>query len=351
MAATKSKGSGKLTPEELERALAKGTAAPVYLLHGPEAVLRDAALRALKAKVVRPEYEAFNYRTAEPSGLDAVALAEELRAFPMGEGGRLVVVSPAEGLLKDQISALAEYASDPSPASCLVLVAGEMKESLKKLAAGAVTIDCGSPYEDHIPAHLAARAKELGVRLDGDAAAALASLCGRDLSRAVAELEKAAESAGPGARIDRATIEALASGGEAGDLFKITAALVRGDAAGAVHAMRLFLAGADRAELRVLFEMGMHLRKLLVARGNLARGMRAAEAARAAGVFWKDADAFAAALPRWSEERIAAAYGKLLGADRSIKRGLQDPAGALEAYIWWAAAAPAPRPGARAGAR
>jgi len=333
--------SGKISPEELERRLGRGPAEPVYLLSGSEALLRDAALRALKAKVVQAEFEPFNYTNADPAGLDALALAQEMRILPMGGGGRLVVVSPAEGLLKEQIKALAEYAADPNPATCLVLAAAEMKESLRKPFPKAVVVDCSSPYEDHLAAHLPVLAKSLGVRIESDAAASLASLCGRDLSRAAAEMEKAAGFAGPGGAITRGMIESLVGGGGAGDLFKITSALVRGDAAAAVHATRRFLEGEERAELRVLYELGMHLRKLLGARAHVARGLRPAEAARAAGVFWKDADAFAASLPAWSEERIAGAYRALLQADRRIKRGIQDPAGALEAYLWRAAASPA----------
>src|SRR5260221_6378278 len=142
------------TPEEIERSIAGGDVEPVYVLEGTEGVLRDRVLQALKAKLLAPGFEAFNYRTVEPSGLDAVELADEMRVLPMGGGRRLVVVSPADALLKDHLKALGEYAADPSPATCLVLAAGELKETTRKAFDRAVVVDCSSPWEDRIPALL-----------------------------------------------------------------------------------------------------------------------------------------------------------------------------------------------------
>jgi DNA polymerase-3 subunit delta len=335
-----------LKPAEVERVLAAREAAPVYLLLGVEAVHRDRALAALKKSLIAPGFELFNYRSLAPAGLDAEALAVEMRVLPMGGGRRLIVISPAEDLLKDQVKALGEYAADPSPATCLVLVAGELKETQRKAFAGAVTVDCSSPWEDRVPEHLAEEARSLKVKLDREAALTLASLCGRDLSRAVGELRKAAGRVGPGGIVTAAIVRTLCGGGEAADVYKVSSALARGDAAAAVRATRRLMETDGGAHLRVLYEIGMHLRRLLAARAALSSGASPRDAARAAGVFWKDADAFAAELPRWSEARIASAFRRLLEADRSVKRGLDDGPGAVEGCLWNAFGPPAARSGA-----
>src|SRR5207249_3896960 len=102
----------------------------------------------------------------------------------------------------------------------------------------------------------------------------------------------------------------------------------------AVRAMRRYLETEERGDLRVLYECGQHLRKVLSARSLLASGQDQSEAARGAGVFWKDADAFAAQLPMWDEDRIAASMRRLLAVDRGIKRGVDDGAALIEAYLW-----------------
>src|SRR6266850_4057429 len=150
-----------LTPEEVERSLAGEGAAPIYLLEGSEGVLRDRVIHGLKEKLVAPGFELFNYRNLEPSGLDAFALADEMRVIPRGGGRRVVVISPAEALLKDHLKALGEYAADPAPSTCLVLVAGELKEGIRKAFERAVVVDCSSPWEDRIPALLDAEARRL----------------------------------------------------------------------------------------------------------------------------------------------------------------------------------------------
>lgn len=346
MAAPRKAVSAALTPDDVERSLAAGEAAPVYLLAGGEGVLRDRVLRVLREKLVLEGFEAFNYRNLEPSGLDTRALADEMRVLPMGGGRRLVVISPADALLKDHLRDLGEYAAHPSPASCLVLAAPEAKEALRKAFEKAVVVDCSSPWEDRVPAHLDAEARSLGVRLEREAGALLAAMCGRDLSRAVAELRKAAGRVGPGGTIEASLVRDLASGDEAGDIFKVASALARGDAAGAVRAARRFVAVEERGELRLLYECAMHLRRLLQARALLASGMPSREAAKAIRVFWKDTDAFAADLPAWDEERITSAFRRLLAADRGVKRGIEEGGGLIEAYIWATL-----RPQARAGSR
>jgi DNA polymerase-3 subunit delta len=336
----------RISPGELDRALVSSEAAPVYLLLGPEVVMRDRALAALREKVVEGEFGAFNYRSIEVAGLDATALSAEMRVLPMGGGRRLIVLGPADRLLKDQLKALASYADDPSPATCFVVVANEAKEALIKALAGAVVVDCSTPYEDRIPGELESTARSMNVRLERGAAAILGALCGRDLSRAVAELRKAADRVGPAGTVTEALVRDLAGGGQAGDIYKVASALARGDTAGAVRSVRRYLETQERAEPRVLYEMGLHLRRLLVARAHLAEGRSPKEAARGAGVFWKDADAFAEALPRWSEERIIRAFRDLLEADRRVKLGWVEGGAAVEGYLW---AAMGPTAASRAG--
>jgi DNA polymerase-3 subunit delta len=332
MAAPRRSDAG--TPEEIERSIAGGRAEPVYVLEGSEGVLHDRVLHALKEKLLAPGFEAFNYRSLEPSGLDAYALADEMRVLPMGGGKRLVVISPADSLLKDHLKALGAYAADPSPASCLVLVAGDVKEGMRKAFEKAAWVDCSSPWEDRIPALLDVEARRLGVTLSKEAGSLLAAICGRDLSRAVSELRKAAGRTGPGGAIGAPLVRDIAGGEAAGDIFKVASALARGDAASAVLAARRFVEAEERAELRVLYECAMHLRRLLQARALVASGTPARDAAKAVRVFWKDADAFASELSKWDEERIAAAFRRLLAADRGVKRGLDDGGGLIESYIW-----------------
>lgn len=338
-------GSSAIAAAALARSLAGGDPAPVYLLAGPEAVLRDRALEALRARVVEAGSEAFNYRRVEPRELDAQALAVEMRDFPMGGGGRLVVIASAEDLLKDQVKTLADYAADPSPRTTLVLVAAEVKETLKKAFDTAVVVDCSSPWEDRIPDLLVEESRALGVKLGRDGAEWLASICGRDLSRAVGEIRKAAARVGPQGAVTAGLLKEIAGGGEAADVFRVSSSLARGDVPGAIRAARRFMEADDRGSIRILYELAAHLRKLLAARGNVAAGMPPREAARAAGVFWKDADAFAAELSRWDEARIAQAFRRVLAADRLVKRGVDDGAGAIESCLWSAfAGGPGRRP-------
>lgn len=334
-AGARRKGSAprKITPEDLESALDRGKPAAVYVLAGPEAVLRDRCLAALKRRCVLPEFELFNYRILPAAGLEGEGLVQELRSLPMGGGSRLVVLQEAERLVKDQITALAAYAAEPAPETCLVLLAATVKETLAKALSGAAMVDCSAPWEDRIPGLLSGEARRLGVRLDPAAAEAIVARCGRDLSRAFSELGKVAIAAGEGGRVTVAMVEGLAAGEAQGDVFKVASALARGDVSGAIAAARGYLESEERGEPRVLYELGMHLRRILAALSAIASGRTPAEAARAAGVFWKDVQPFAGSLSGWSEARLRGAYQRLLATDRRVKRG-SEGLPAIEAYLW-----------------
>jgi DNA polymerase-3 subunit delta len=93
------------------------------------------------------------------------------------------------------------------------------------------------PWE--LPKWAIARARELGVELEPDAARALIRQVGDRQQRLLRELEKLALGAGPGAHLDVAEVEALSAPSAERRAWSLADALVAGDVQAAI---RIYLA-------------------------------------------------------------------------------------------------------------
>src|SRR5439155_3744 len=108
------------------QAAGRGQPPPIALLHGPDPQLLDDALAAATRGLFRAAGEAALGREvfegAEASVDDVVRAASTL---PFMTGMRLVIVRRGQALPVKGADALAAYARDPNPSSCLLLLADE----------------------------------------------------------------------------------------------------------------------------------------------------------------------------------------------------------------------------------
>src|SRR5206468_2331731 len=113
------------------QAAGRGQPPPIALLHGPDPQLLDDALAAATRGLFRAAGEAALGREvfegAEASVDDVVRAASTL---PFMTGMRLVIVRRGQALPVKGADALAAYARDPNPSSCLLLLGEARKAAL-----------------------------------------------------------------------------------------------------------------------------------------------------------------------------------------------------------------------------
>ena len=187
------------------------------------------------------------------------------------------------------------------------------------------------------------RAELYGARLEGRAIAAMADLVGADLWTIDSELRKLATYAGDDV-ISEANVRSMVSQVREANAFALADAIVEGRAEQAIALFQRLLADGD-APLRLLALIARQYRLLIQARELLDQRLKPAEIGNRLGVHGFVAQRILQQAPPYSAGQLRSAYGRLLEADLSIKRGIYNEQTALELLIFELAnAVPSRRP-------
>ncbi len=127
-----------ITSHKLNREIEKGELRNLYLFSGEELFLKEESLSKLKAKLITPEKEAFNYNILHGFETDYGQIIAAAQSFPMFAEKRLVVVKHAEEMeshkLEERIenkkldlllATLENYLKNPSPFTILIFIYNE----------------------------------------------------------------------------------------------------------------------------------------------------------------------------------------------------------------------------------
>ncbi|MHB1018198.1 MAG: DNA polymerase III subunit delta [Coriobacteriia bacterium] len=185
---------------------------PVYLIYGEEELLLERALHRLRGRIGEAadltfNYEAFDGDNADPG--DVIAAANTL---PFASERRLVVVTNVQKMNAAAQARLAEYAADPSPSTCLVLVAGKMRKDsklLKAVTAIGGAAEYKAPKRNEYPRWVIDLFESRGRTLSRDGAETLVRSVGCDLRRLETETEKIIAFVGDRTKISREDVASV----------------------------------------------------------------------------------------------------------------------------------------------
>jgi DNA polymerase-3 subunit delta len=236
--------------------LTRGQAAPVVLLHGPEPFLIEEAL-ALLARAVCPDpgllamsREVFDAREA-----GALAIVQAAETLPWGTPRRLVVARGVEALGAKQADPLVEYVRAPNPTTVLALVVSQPlapSHWLLSAVPAAAAVEFPQLGGRALEGWLRSRATADGLELEEDAAQLLIALVGDDPAALAGEMGKAALAGGPeNRRVGAAEVRAVVGEHRSHEVFELTRAVERRDAAAALFLLERLLAAGEEP-LRIL---------------------------------------------------------------------------------------------------
>ena len=238
---------------------------------------------------------------------EALRDLEVIASFPPEAALVLVSVERIASSRSRRTSARAKPASaSPTTLVDAVEAAGGSVERVERLA----------PMD--VPPWIVARARLHGVRLAPEAIGLLASTVGPDTERIEQEIKKLGAYAG-GAPVSADDVQALVSGAIEADVFELTQAVVRKDAAAAVGMLERLLADGNAVQ-QIMALLVWQFRVLLFAsamRSN-ADADRMAKAIRTTPGAIARATAFARRVTRAD---ITRAYEAIYATDQVIKTG------------------------------
>jgi DNA polymerase-3 subunit delta len=238
---------------------------PVYLIHGDDhgrIAERRVRLRALAESASGAQgLEVFEGDAATPE-----AVAGALAAMTFALGRRFIVVDGAERWKENDLGPLEAALVAMPPDTTVAFFAREdnrakaparLREAVRE-AGGEISAE-ESPKPWELPKWTIARARDLGVTLDPDAARALVQHVGERRQRLMRELEKLELALEPGVRVRADTIEELTAISAERRAWSLADALLAGDSKAAT---RLYLALRAQGERvpGLLYWMAQRLR-------------------------------------------------------------------------------------------
>ena len=238
---------------------------PAYLIHGDDhwrIAERRARLRALaEAESGTQGIELFEGDSAAPE-----AVAAALNALTFAIGRRFIVVDGVERWREKDFDPLEAALDAIPPDTTIAFFAREdnrtkaparLHAAVKKAGGDISAEESVKPWE--LPKWVIARARELDLRLEPDAARALIQHVGERQQRLLRELEKLALGAGPNAQVDASDIEALTAPSAERRAWSLADALVAGDGPAATRIYLGLRAQGERAS-GLLYWMAQRIR-------------------------------------------------------------------------------------------
>jgi DNA polymerase-3 subunit delta len=190
-----------MTFESILRDLTQRKFSPVYFLMGDEPYFIDKISDYITANVLKEEEKAFNQTILYGKDVDAGAIINTAKRFPMMSEYQVVIVREAQYVA--DIDNLIHYVPKPLRSTILVInykykKLDKRKKITRELENHAVLFESKKLYEDKVPAWITAHLKEKGYTIDPASSLLLTEFLGNDLSKIEMELGKLVITLPPG---------------------------------------------------------------------------------------------------------------------------------------------------------
>lgn len=301
--------------------LEKGKVLPVYLFCGSEKYLMEEALRKVESLVVEPATRCFNYNVFQGSEATAEAIIDVAQTIPMMARRRLVVVKDIDKLKSSEMERLAKYVNDPSPSTCLILMAE--KVDMRKGVFQAMkncTIRFEPLYENQLPQWIKREVEARGRKIRPEAAQFLADAVGSDLLRLRNELEKVALYIGGSKEIAIQDVEAVSTKGRLKSIFELTDAVGGRNTGKAMKVLGDLLDNGENG-VYILYMITRQLRLIWKVKELMDIGKRADVIGKELGIQPFLLKGVIEQARMFSREDLREVFPRLLEADASLKSG------------------------------
>lgn len=288
-----------ITTYKLNREIEKGELRNLYLFSGEEHFLKEDSLRKLKAKLITPEMEPFNYNLLHGFETDYGQIIAAAQSLPMFAEKRLVVVKHAEAMedqdlgkviesrnlpknKKDQklallLSFLEEYLKNPSPFTVLTFVYNEnrafwergkkpefgkyRRKEFKLLQNYCTEVSFRRLSEERVKTWITEHARKNGYTITPEGVSYLIDLLGTDLTAIANELQKCFIGLGERREIGVEYLEGSAGRVHYHRIFELTDAIGGKDLARSLKILHRIIEDGYKP-LHILNSLSRHLTKI-----------------------------------------------------------------------------------------
>jgi len=192
----------------------KAQISPIYFLFGPEDFLIEEETKRLLDQTLSPAARGFNLQIFSGGEHTPKEIVQAAQTLPMSSRYRFILVSDADQFDEDEIKPLIEYIQNPSPSTCLVMVAGTLgswKKHQREIEKVGEVTEFPRLKGRSLVSWARKRMTEKGKTLSEEAADYLVEVVGDHLHDLENALEKAFLSVGEKKTVDLSDVEGLAS--------------------------------------------------------------------------------------------------------------------------------------------
>lgn len=310
--------------EDLMRGLRQGKILPVYLFFGDEEFLIQEAVSLILAKTVDPASQDFNFNTVYCKGTPGSEIVNLAQTLPFMSERRTVIAKEIEALKAGDLEELVAYLKDPSPSTCLILLANQPRFEKKTVinaveSHGAVTRFFALLDREIVP-WINGWVKGKGLTIQNEAAQYVWQTLGNDLQAISNELEKTAVFLKDRKAVTLDDVKAVV-----GDFREFTS-FDLAEAVGRKNRDRAFLVlgrliQEGEQPVGLLGSLAWNYRRILKAKSFESAGMGYDEIKKKLGIIFHQSAAFQDQMRRNDQRELQGVFSALLDADRALKSG------------------------------
>lgn len=242
---------------------------PVYLLHGEEPYAIDLVSDCVETQVLDEAQRGFDQTVLYGKDTDFTTIVSAARRYPMMSDYQVIIVKEAQNLKWKEDELLVSYLENPMKTTVLVLAYKhgkfDKRRKVYKVAQKAgIVLESPKLYDDKVAPWITTFVKDRGWNIHPQAAAMMAEYLGADLSKVVNELEKLMLNVPKEQEISAQDIERNIGISKDFNVFELTTALAKRDAAKAFRIVDYFAANPRSNPMPVVLgAMGGYFTKVL----------------------------------------------------------------------------------------
>lgn len=308
--------------EDLVRGIRQGNIRPLYLLFGDETFLLQEVVDLLTNAVVDPGTRDFNLATVYCRTTPPAEIVNLCQTLPFMAERRLVIAKEIEALKAADLEVLVGYLRDPSPGTCLVMIANQAKYEKRQVIAAVEAQGVATRFyallDREMPSWIENWARSRGLAIQRDAVQYVWQAIGNDLQALSNELLKTVVSLKDRKTITLEDVRTVVGDFREYSSFDLAEALGRKDLQKALDVLNRLLLEGESA-IGLLGSTAWNFRRLMRAKSMEQSGTGYEEIKKKLGVIFHQSAVFREQMRSYSIAELERVFEIMLAADRSLK--------------------------------